>query len=192
MSTRGHAPIAPETQAQASSGLPVTAFFCGERQRGDDAVAFVLLDALPRALRRRFARVHVGAPDPGPLLDALAVGPCIVVDAVSGCAPGAIVTMPLEAIARSGHRQGSRAVAGPRSSHLLTLAATLALVETLLDAPLRGTFVGIGVRDCSFGEGLSAEVADALPAALRALDAALAQLDAEAEAATTTSSGGQS
>lgn len=191
MTHRATASPSTARTAPPGAGLPVTAFFCGERQRGDDAVAFALMDALPHALRRRFARLHAGPPDPGPLLDALAIGPCIVVDAVSGCAPGAVVTLPLEAIAHGGRRPGARAATGPRSSHLLTLAASLALVETLLDAPLRGTFVGIGVRDCSFGEGLSAEVKAALPKALGAIDAALAQLDVEAAPPTTSLAGVQ-
>lgn len=153
------------------SCAPVTVFACGERERGDDAVAYAIVDALPPGLRGRIAVVRDGMLDAGSLMALPEGAPAVVVDAVAGVAPGEVVVLPLADLA-------GLARSSPRSTHWMSIDATVALVQTLLGEPVEGTFVGVGLRDCDFGAPLSPEVAAALPAAVAAVAAAVEALEA--------------
>jgi hydrogenase maturation protease len=151
-----------------ASTIPI--FLCGERQRGDDAAAFLVADLLPAASRAQSRIVGAGQIDALTLLDLPANQPCIVVDAVHGVPPGTLVATPLERIAEAARqRAGAGATPPARSSHELPLDQTLALVGTLRDAPLRGTFLGLGGAEFALGTEPSPAVAAALPAFALAL-----------------------
>lgn len=162
---------------------PVTLFICGERGHGDDAIAFAILDALPAALRARVGVVQEGMLDAGMLLELPDDAAAVVVDALGGVVPGEVASMPLAALARvERERAGGREAGSPRSKHLKSIDAAITLAEMLLGEPVRGTFVGVGVRDCAPGAPLSPDVAAALPRAAAMVTAAIEHYLAEQSA----------
>lgn len=147
----------------------ITVFLCGDASRGDDAVAFAVAAALSAADRQWMDLIEVGGLDTAHLL-ALADGqPCIVVDAVAGPEPGETVEMPLADVAALGRGDASFSFPGRTSSHAMPLPAALQLAQVLRGAPVRGTFLGLGIAGCAFGDPLSPPVAAAVPALARAL-----------------------
>lgn len=140
---------------------PVTLIVCGEALRGDDALADAVVRALPATTRRIAAPRSVGGLMPEDLLGA--VGPVIVVDAVHGLEPGAIVDLPLGELPElfaSG--------VTPGSSHALPLPMILAIVERLAGGLPEGRFIGIAGADFTLGADLSPEVRAAIePCAAR-------------------------
>jgi hydrogenase maturation protease len=163
----------------ARTDRPVTIFACGERRRGDDAVGFVIADAVREAFGARVRIVDDGMLDAGQLIELDDGEPCIVVDAVSGVAAGEIAVLPLTQLARAAIEREQRG-RGPtaRSSHLVSIETALGLAERLLGEPVPGTFVGVGVGSCAFGAPLSAAVAAAVPRAVAAVSDALATFGA--------------
>jgi hydrogenase maturation protease len=161
---------------------PVTVFACGDPYRGDDALAFAVVRELPVQLGERVRVVDEGTLDARMLLELPDDVPCVVVDAVAGVAPGELVTMPLERLAAAARDRALRGeTPSTRSSHLMSIESALGLAAMLLGRPVRGTFVGIGVRDCTLGAPLSADVLAALPAAIAAVTAAVARHEAEVQ-----------
>jgi len=159
---------------------PIPVLVCGEAARGDDAAGFVASGLLSPATLAAARIERVGQLDVLLLLDLPAELPCVVVDAVTGLAPGEIWVRPLSdlvdrarALAASGRRPE------PRSSHELPIDAVLTLAATLRAAPPRGVFVGIGGETFALGAGLSAAVSAALPAFAAAIDDAVAWCVAE-------------
>ena len=146
----------------------VLVLVCGERLRGDDAVALVAADALPANARALAELVEVGQLSVEILLDVAEGVALIVVDAAIGVAPGQVVTLPLAEIAATA---GATDGATPASSHSLPPDQVVALAGELRGSPLRGSFVGIGGAEFGFGEGLSPAVAAGLPAFIAALAA---------------------
>lgn len=174
------ADASPRAHDLPPDAAPVTVFACGEPQRGDDAVAFAIVDALPPALRDRIGLVCDGSLDAAMLIDLPEGRACVVVDAVNGIAPGEVLTLPLADVSRRARERISRpGGASPRSSHLISIESALALAELLLGEPVRGTFVGVGIKRCDLGTGLSPEVIAALPQAVAALAAAIERHAAE-------------
>ena len=96
----------------------------------------------------------------------------VVVDAAVGIAPGAVITLPLEEVARPGG-------AVPASSHSLPPDQVLALGAELRGSLPRGSFVGIGGAEFAFGEELSAAVQSGLEAFAGALADEIRRLAAE-------------
>ena len=140
-----------------SGSARLTILVCGEPERGDDAVAFAAVAALPAAVRDRADIVPCGQLEVDDLLEVTAGVPCIVVDAAVGVPPGEVVTVPLADIAA---RRGGGA---PRSSHALAPDQVIALAATLRGAPPDGVFVGIGGVDFDLGADLSPAVRAGLP-----------------------------
>jgi len=153
---------------------------CGNADRGDDGLAWramrPLLDDLPAALAaaveaRRATELRVED-----LLDLAPDQSLVIVDAVSGIEPGAVVRLALDELPVASGRSGAGRPA-PRSSHQLPIEVVLGLAETLLGRRIQGVFIGLGGASFGFGEPLSDAVTAALPE-LRA--AVLRELEAQA------------
>jgi hydrogenase maturation protease len=140
----------------------VTVLVCGEPMRGDDGLAERIVAALPAATRHMIDARTVG----GLMPDDLAVdGPVILVDAIHGVPPGAVVDLPLgdlAALFESG--------AAPGSSHVLPMPAVLALAQRLGGGLPDGRFIGIGAARFTLGAPISAAVRRAIPPAAARLN----------------------
>jgi len=134
----------------------VTILVCGEPMRGDDALALEAVRDLDATARNAAEVREVGQLSPDELLDA--PEPVIVVDAVSGPEPGALVDISLAELAAAGGP-------APRasSSHALPLATAVGLSVRLRGAPPEGRFLGIAGADYGLDAPLSATVRAALP-----------------------------
>lgn len=174
------------------SGRRVVVIACGQRDRGDDAVALLAAERLGEQLARdeRLARGDGAPPTPEVHLaggleveDVLAIGAdqaLLVVDAVDGPAPGAVIVRPLASLlplaggdappvsARDGHGPALGGLA-PRSSHAIPIPDVLALAAALRPGLPTGSFIGIGFASAGFGQGLSPAVEAALPALVEAI-----------------------
>lgn len=149
-------------------------FVCGSADRGDDGAALAavagLLPTLPRAVLdrvevRRCAQLGVDN-----LVD-LPVGmAAVVVDAAVGIAPGEVIVLSLERVARQ------RAGPAPRSSHALPPDVTIRLAADLRGSTPAGSFVGIGGHSFAFGRPLSRPVRSGLVRFRRELAAELTRL----------------
>jgi hydrogenase maturation protease len=143
---------------------------CGNPDRGDDGVALAaaatLLPTLPPAVS---AAIDVRRGRELRLEDLVDLGPderCVILDAVSGVAPGTIVVMPIDRLAET-------VPFAPRSSHQLPLGLTVGLAAMLGRGSLPGAFVGLAGAAWGLGEGLSAIARDSLPAYRAAIRAEL-------------------
>jgi hydrogenase maturation protease len=143
---------------------------CGEPARGDDAVGFAAVAALPAAARDRVNVVACGQLQVDHLLDVPADVACIVVDAAVGVPPGEVVTLSLADVAA---RRGGGA---PRSSHTLPPDQAIALAAALRGAAPVGVFVGIGGVDFELGADLSPAVRAGLPRLVESLVAEIERL----------------
>ena len=146
----------------------VPVLVCGEPERGDDAVAFAAVAALPAHVRRLADVRPCGQLEVDDLLAVPEGIGCVVVDAAVGVPPGQVVRIVLAEIAG---RPGGGA---PRSSHTLPPDQAIALAAALRGAPPVGVFLGIGGGDFSLGAGLS-------PAVEAGLSDLVAQLALEIE-----------
>jgi hydrogenase maturation protease len=135
----------------------VVVLVCGERERGDDGVAFAAVAALPADVLRLADVRPCGQLEVDDLLAVPEGAACVVVDAAVGVAPGEVVVISLAAIA------AQAAGGAPRSSHTLPPDQAIGLAAALRGAPPAGVFVGIGGVDFSLGAGFSAAVAAGLP-----------------------------
>ena len=143
--------------------LPVRVLVCGEPLRGDDGAAVLAAAGLEGEARALAEVIEVGQLSVEALLDLPEGVAVIVADAAVGVAAGEVIIVPLAEVARRGPG------ATPASSHSLPPDQVLALAEELSGSPLRGVFVGIGVAEFGFGEGLSPEVTAGVPAFTAAL-----------------------
>jgi hydrogenase maturation protease len=150
----------------------VRVLVCGEMLRGDDSAALRAIRTLPADTRALAEIIEVGQLSVEAMLDTAEGVAVIVADAAVGVAPGGVVTVPLESLAR---RDGC---ATPASSHALSPDQVIEVAAELRGAPLRGSFIGIGGAEFGFGEGLSPAVAAALPAFTAALAAEIRRLAA--------------
>lgn len=151
-------------------GVRLPLLVCGEPARGDDAVAFAAVAALPAIARDRVEVVPCGQLEVDHLLDVPAGMPCIVVDAAVGVAPGDVVVLSLADV-------GARRDGGaPRSSHTLRPDQAIALAATLRGEPPAGVFVGIGGADFTLGADLSPAVRAGLPRLVERLAAEIERL----------------
>jgi hydrogenase maturation protease len=146
---------------------------CGNADRGDDGVALVtvaaLLPTLPRGLLtmlevRRSMELRVED-----LVDLPADHGCLIIDAVAGVEPGQVVRMTLDELAE-------RPAFTPRSSHQLPIHMVIGLAEILREAPVGGTFLGLGGHGFGYGTPLSRVVRAAMPAFAEAIETELYQL----------------
>ena len=159
-----------------SSFLPdpvVRIVVCGNADRGDDGAALsavaTLLPTLPHRLLakvevRRCLELHVED-----LLDLPAGVACLILDAVAGVDPGTIVRSPISDLL-------VRPAFTPRSSHELPIDLVVGLAEIIREAPVVGTFVGVGGHGFDYGAPLSRAVRAAIPAYNQAIAAELGSL----------------
>jgi len=136
----------------------VTILVCGDPARGDDGAALAAVRRLAPVGRRDVRVRRVGQLEPDELVEALAEGTCIVVDAVRGIEPGCVVERPLRDLA-------SHDGPVPASSHALPIETVVGLTEALGADVDRATFVGIGGERFDLGAGLSASVEGGLSTA---------------------------
>lgn len=136
-----------------------TILVCGEPSRADDGAAFAAaerLDGLPAGTRVR----PIGQLDAGELLEASRRGPCVVLDAVRGLAPGTTMQVPLLELA---------AAEVATSSHAMPLSSSVALAAALGADLEASRFVGIGGREFGLGHDLSPEVSNGLDEVARTI-----------------------
>ncbi len=154
----------------AGGRVRIPVLVCGELTRGDDAVAFAAVDAMPEDARELADVRMCGQLEVDDLLDVPPGTPCVVVDAAVGVEPGAVVVIGLDEIAT--RKRGT----GPRSSHTLPIDQVLALASTLRGESLAGVFVGIGGERFVFGAPLSPRVAAGLPGLVATVGSELERL----------------
>ena len=142
-----------------------TLLVCGDRSRGDDGAAQAAIDRLSTPMAATLTVRRVGHLDPDVLVDALADGPCLIVDAVRGVEPGAIVSLPLTELGRDG--------ASSASSHVLPLPTVVRLADVLGADLARGRFLGIGGEHFDLGAPLSPPVERGLAALAAAITASV-------------------
>jgi hydrogenase maturation protease len=166
--TRWRFPLRPSVRVRPSVRLLV----CGERLRGDDGAAIRAVEMLSAEARALACIIEAGQLSVEALLDVPEGVAVVVADAAVGVAPGVVVTLPLDEVARSGG-------AVPASSHSLPPDQVLALAAELRGSLPPGSFVGIGGAEFGFGEELSAAVQSGLGAFARALADEIGRLAAE-------------
>jgi hydrogenase maturation protease len=128
---------------------------CGEPMRGDDSIGPAVADALPGPVRALADLRRVGQLMPDDLNDLDA--PVIVVDAVEGVEPGALVDMSFAQVIAA-----AEAGLVPASSHALPIPLTLGVVERLRGQLPKGRFLGIGAASYEIGAPLSEAAAAAI------------------------------
>lgn len=134
----------------------------GNAHRRDDGVGPAVAAEVARCCPE--VRVVTGAVEPTAILEAWdGADLAVVVDAVGGDSPGRVRRCSIDEVA------GAEAL----SSHDLNLAQTYELARVLDRAPRRVVVVSVDAADLGHGEGLSADVARAVPAAVRAVRAEL-------------------
>lgn len=163
---------------------PVRLLVCGSADRGDDGAALSavagLLSGLPPHLLTVLEVKRCEQLELEDLLDLPEGTACVITDAVIGLPVGQIVTIPLAELPE----RDAAAAPIPRSSHVLPIGQLVAIAQLMRDAPLAGSFVGIGGRSFGFGRALGRPVRAALPAFRGAIEAALIDAAAIAEART--------
>ncbi len=144
---------------------------CGTLDRVDDGAALraieLLLPSLREAGRRGVEVRYCGQLDVDHLLELPDGAPIVLVDAASGVPAGEIVVRTFDELidrARTG---------APRSSHALPIDQVLGIARVFAEAPMNGTFVGIGGADFGLGTDLSAAVEQALPEFVAAISDAI-------------------
>ena len=148
---------------------PWTILACGDPSRGDDGAALAAVERLSPGVPTDTRIRPISMLEVDHLIDALAAGRCLVVDAVRGVEPGVVVELPWAQLAA-----GSSGFT-PASSHALPLRETVRLAELLGADLARGTFVGIGGRSFELGTGLSADAEQGIDAAVGAIERLLAE-----------------
>ncbi len=147
---------------------------CGTSDRADDGVApravAELLPSLREEGRYDVDVRYCGQLDVEHLLDVPAGTPVLIVDAASGVPAGEIVTRDLDALL------ADRPGPAPRSSHALPIGQVLGIAQAFAEAPMRGSFVGVGGADFGLGDELSPQVERALPAFVEAIRGSIERL----------------
>lgn len=141
-----------------------TILACGDPSRGDDGAALAAVDRLSPGVSTDAWIRPVGMLQVEHVIDALAAGCCLVVDAVRGVEPGSVVALPLAELAAgpSGFI--------PASSHALPLGETVRLAELLGADLTSGTFIGIGGGSFDLGTAMSDDAASGVEAAVAAIE----------------------
>jgi hydrogenase maturation protease len=139
--------------------------------RGDDAVAFQAVEALPPQVLARAEVVLAGALGPEHLMRLPTGARAVIVDAVIGLPPGHLVEWDLAEL------NGRAAPLMSLSSHQLPLDQVVAMSQLLRDEPLEGRFVGLGIGSVALGEPPADLVAEAVPSLRDAVVRAILALD---------------
>jgi hydrogenase maturation protease len=147
---------------------------CGNAERGDDSAALAamtqLLPHLPPDVCERIEVRRCVQLDAADLVDLRDGEAALVVDCVTGVAPGAVVSLPLADLATN-----PRGIV-PRSSHALPVADAIALATTVRGSPPPGVFVGIGGKWFGYGTRTSRAVRGGLPLLQAAVEAEIERL----------------
>lgn len=141
----------------------VVVFACGDPLRGDDAVAPLVVKSLFQALPPGVVIRLIGALEAEYLVDLARDTRVVIVDAVVGPEPGAIVEMDLRDMS------GRAEAVITTSTHQLPLDQVVAIAQLLRDEPVEGVFVGMGIEAVAHGAALSAPVEAAIPALREAI-----------------------
>jgi hydrogenase maturation protease len=143
----------------------------GSPDRGDDGIGPLVAAQVAAAVPPD--TVVVDHEDPTALVDLMVgTGVLVVVDAVrSGAAPGTVTVRHAGAADPS---LGARTATGPAGTHGLGLAASLELARALDRLPHHVAVVGVEALSFDHGAPLSAQVRAAIPEAVRAVVAELA------------------
>jgi hydrogenase maturation protease len=147
----------------------VVVFACGDPLRGDDAVAPLVVKSLFHELPPGAVIRLVGALEAEYLVDLASHTRVIIVDAVVGPEPGAIVQMDLREMS------GRAEAVVTTSTHQLPLDQVVAIAQLLRDEPIEGVFVGVGIEAVAHGEALSGPVEAAVPAFREAIRQAVSR-----------------
>lgn len=145
----------------APEHLPVTVFACGERLRGDDGIAHVVVDGLPEHLRHGATVRHVTTLGPEDLAALDPQATAIVVDAVVGIPIGEVVRFDLD-------RLPAHPAMRPTSSHQFPLDMVVGLAKLMGWEP-HGAFIGIGAARFDHGNMLSPELTRVVPLVAQAI-----------------------
>jgi hydrogenase maturation protease len=140
---------------------------CGSFHGGDDAAALEAVRRLSAPARAAVSVEEVLQLSAEQLLGDPLETVRIVVDAVRGVAPGAIVELPLVELPALERRLGTA------STHALGAGQAVALAAALGGVRAEDRFVGIGGASYAQGDTLSPTVAAALPALAGAIDRAI-------------------
>jgi hydrogenase maturation protease len=134
---------------------------CGNADRGDDGVALVAAARLAADLSTTASALveirwclDLRTEDLLDLPDGVGV---VIIDAVQGPEPGAVVRLSLGDLS-------SRPPFTPRSSHELSIDLVIGLAGALRQRPVDGVFVGLAGSSFGYGSGLSAAARSGLPA----------------------------
>jgi hydrogenase maturation protease len=139
-----------------------TVLVLGDAMRGDDGAALLAATHLETAAIPDCRIWRVGQLGPDDLVAALTDGPCLVLDAVRGVPPGAVVELPLARVTEADGPQ-------PASSHALP-HGVIVRIAAALGAPLEaGTFLGIGGEHFGLGDVISPAVRRGLAGYERAI-----------------------
>lgn len=148
---------------------------CGAADRGDDSAPLSavarLLPTLERTVREHLEVRRCPQLDVNDIVDVPAGVACVIVDAVVGVEPGAIVTLTLPELAR----RADGVI--PRSSHALPIDQVLGIAEAVRPGLPPGAFVGVGGLWFGFGPIQSRAVRASLPALRAAIEAAISGAD---------------
>ena len=163
---------------------PVRLLVCGSADRGDDGAALSavagLLSGLPPHLLTVLEVRRCEQLELEDLLDLPEGSACVITDAVVGIPVGDVVTIPLPELPERDAAAGPT----PRSSHVLPIGQLVAIAQIMRDAPLAGSFVGVGGRSFGFGRSLGRPVRAAQPAFRCAIESALIDAAAIADSRT--------
>jgi len=139
----------------------VRVLVCGNADRGDDGVAPAAIEALLQTLPSPVwskldvrLRPELRVED---LVDLPDGAPCLILDAVVGPEPGAVVRLSLGDLL-------VRLPFMPRSSHQLPLDLVVGLAAVLREGPVDGTFVGLAGHGFGYGAPLSLAARAGMPA----------------------------
>jgi hydrogenase maturation protease len=140
------------------SALPppsIRLLVCGSADRGDDGAALAavagLLPTLPRAVLERVEVRRCSQLRVEHLLNLPAGMAAVVVDAAAGIAPGHVIVLSLDQLAR---KSGPT----PRSTKSPHADVAIRLAAELRGSAPAGSYVGIGGRSFAFGRPLSRPV----------------------------------
>ena len=173
----------PTGQDEAAGGGPAAGVLVvgyGNPLRSDDGVGPVVAERL--AADPRLAGVEVRAEHqltPELAMDASRVSLLVLVDAADGVPAGEVVVRDLAPWGRGGSSDGGQAgrveESGPPLTHHVDPSSLLALADALWGSAPRAVVVGVGPASLELGDTLTPEIEAAVPRAVEAVVAAIAE-----------------
>lgn len=146
---------------------------CGDADGGDAGAALsaaaTLLPTLSTELGSRLEIRRRGELRVDDLADLPLDERCVIIDAVTGIAPGEVLVVPLDPDAD--WPDGT-----PRSTHEMPIDVVLAIAAIIRGRPVQGVFVGLGGHRWGYGTPLSRSARAAMPAFRTAIAQELTRL----------------